>query len=492
MNTSSVSRRDFLRMAAATAGTATLGSALGACGGPATPAKGTVTLTYWDWWQSQAPWVDNEIRLFQQANPGIKVQKTTQLFNNYDDLFALAVKSNKTPDVAMIPVVTPDVSTQIAQGWYLPIDHYASSTWKAQFPSGTFHEGSNIFNGKLYSAPYNTGGASFQLYINNSVFRNAGLTNADGSIKLPQTWDDVTHAAEAIVSKSNGSVYGLGFGAGTTQLLTWWMEVFTRGAGSVAHGGGTPDYRTGKWTYGSDRTYQDFLELFLEWKQKGYMYPDGISASDEAARAAFARGVFGMTVGGVFDQPGWKTNNNFTDYSLVGLVPPAQPLKGYYYKTLGGFWHGIAAHTKYPDEAWAWFAWMNSPDAGKRWVQMGEDLSVFPQDNDPSLVSFAPFSQFVAAAKLALTGPDPSVRNPQTSKVQRATVTKNTHALMVGAYTGQVTDLHAELTALADRYAQALNDGIAKAVAGGAQVSINDYIFSDWDITKPYTTVPKA
>lgn len=34
--------------------------------------------------------MDNEIKLFQQANPKIKINKTTQLFANYQNLYTLA------------------------------------------------------------------------------------------------------------------------------------------------------------------------------------------------------------------------------------------------------------------------------------------------------------------------------------------------------------------------------------------------------------------
>src|SRR5260370_334471 len=119
VNTPSMNRRDFLQLAAAaTVGTGALGGLLAACGGPASTSKGTVTLAYWDWWQSQAPWVDNEIKLFQQANPSIKIKKTTQMFNNYHYLFALAAKSSKLPHAAMITVVTPPLPTPTANASY--------------------------------------------------------------------------------------------------------------------------------------------------------------------------------------------------------------------------------------------------------------------------------------------------------------------------------------------------------------------------------------
>ncbi|GHO95272.1 hypothetical protein KSF_053200 [Reticulibacter mediterranei] len=147
-------RRNFVKTAATTAGAATLGGALAACGsgsGAGGSSSGTITLNYWDYFVSQAPWVDNEIKLFEKAHPNIKIKKTTQLNSSYANLYALAVKSKNTPDVAMIPP-QPNFNIQVADGWFLPVDKWAG-TWKAQFPEGTFHEGNNVFNGKTYSAP---------------------------------------------------------------------------------------------------------------------------------------------------------------------------------------------------------------------------------------------------------------------------------------------------------------------------------------------------
>ncbi|GCE16883.1 twin-arginine translocation signal domain-containing protein [Dictyobacter kobayashii] len=49
-----MNRRSFLQTAAATAGAATLGSALAACGGTSGSSSSTVTLKYWDWFVTQA------------------------------------------------------------------------------------------------------------------------------------------------------------------------------------------------------------------------------------------------------------------------------------------------------------------------------------------------------------------------------------------------------------------------------------------------------
>jgi ABC-type glycerol-3-phosphate transport system substrate-binding protein len=489
VDTSLLSRRDFLQTAAATVGAATFGGALAACGGATgtSSSSGVVTLNYWDFWVSQAPWVDNEIKLFQKAHPNIKIKKTTHVTDQYANLFALAVQSQNEPDVFMIPG-TPTLPEIVQRGWLMPLDKWATPDWKARFPPNTFAEHSNMVGGKVYSAPISGNAPWLQLYINNSVFRNAGLTNADGTIKIPQTWDDVTRAAEAITKKSNGSVYGLGFGNGQNFILAWWIELFVRGAGATG-GAYSQDYRTGKWTYATDPAYMNFINLLLGWKKNGYIYPNSMSNSDEEARANFEHGKFGMTVGGVWNQAEW-TQHNFTDYSLMTLpTPDTNPPKGYFYYGDNRYLFGISPRTQYQNEAWAWFDWLYSVDAGKRWTQVyNEDLSVFPQDNDPSKIKSKPFAMYAATTKYSLFGPYPALRNPDTAFVVQSPFKPDINDVIAGIYTGQIKNIQGALSDLADRYMNALMTGIKEAQAKGHKVSFNDYVFADWDPTKPYAT----
>lgn len=485
-----MNRRRFIQTATAAAGATSVSGFLAACGDGGSSSGssgGPVTLNYWDWFVTQEPWIKNEIQLFQAAHPKIKINRSLQANQQYANLFSLAVRSGNTPDVAMIPQ-TPNYNEQVSKGWWLPLDKYATASWRSKFPGGSLHEGSNIFSGKLYSAPFSTLVVPFQLYVNHDVFRNADLVNADGSIKLPRTWDDVTHAAEQIVKKSGGQTYGLGFGNGAYDVLSWWMFIFVIGA-NCPGGPGDPDLRIGKYTFGTERNYTDWLTLFKEWKDKGYFYPNSISISDETARAYFERGKFGMTVGGVWDQPEW-TSHDFTDYSLTTVLTPNQEPDSYFPIKPGGTNFSVSAKTKHPDEAWAWFDWLYSVDAGKRWVQMGEDLSIFAQNNDPKLNSDRHFAQYVATAKYSVSGPDPTVRNPDVSYVTPQTVKPAMADILVGYYTGQISDIHGALTEFQDKSQQALEKAIDVANGQGHKVSINDYIFSDWDVKKPYVTKP--
>ena len=483
-----LSRRGFVRAAAVLAGTSAFGGVLAACG--TASGAGRVTVNSWDWWVSQSPWLDNEVKMFAQAHGNLQVKRTINAVSTYDRLFTLAQRSNTAPDVFTITTQTIPLNQQVQNGWLLPLDRWANAAWRRKFPPYSFVEGSNMFGGRVYSAPLTAPAPWVQLYVNNKVFRAAGLTNRDGSVMVPGTWDDVTRFADVITRKGIGNTYGLGFGNGSFPILPWWVEVFVRPAGSP--GGATgPDGRTGKYTFASDRNYQDFAQLLLEWNTRGYFFPSSVSISDEIARAYFERGRFGMMVGGVWNQAEWA-QHGFTDYSLTTLVGPTAQRKGYFY-TSPGIGSGsppaiaISSKTQHPEQAWAWFDWFYSVGAGRRWVQdYHEDLSIHPQNNDPGRIHFKPFAQYVALKDLAIPGPVSSVRNPAAAYVVVNPVQPDFGTIMTGVYTGQVKNVKSALSDLDGRLQSALDAGIKQAQQQGHHVSVDDYAFPDWDITRPY------
>lgn len=498
---SRLSRRTFLKTAGAVASAATLGSTLAACGpgSSGSSSGGTVTIQHWDYYVSQSPWLDNEVKLFEAAHPNIKIKRTINSTTTYDQLFNLAIKANKQPDVFMVTGTATPYNQQMQEGWWLPVDKWINDAWKSRFAPQTFYQGSNMFDGKTYTAPLAGNGTFLQLYMNLDVFKSAGLTNSDGTPKVPQTWDDVTSFADIITKKGNGQYYGLGFGeGGGGSIITAWPDIFLRPAGTPGGAFGSTggtwydgfDYRVGKYTFSSDRNWEDFLTLFYEWKQRGYFYPDSMSITDETARAYFERGKFGMTVGGIWCEPEWTTHG-FTNYSLTTLPGPTATRQGFYYHTPGGQEFAISAKTKYPDEAWQWFDWLYSDDAGRRWVQTyNEDLSAITAANDPSKIKFKPFAEYVANAPLNLTYPNPPLHNPETTKVVFNVISPNFNDLMVGLWTGQLTNMKSALSDLEDRANAAIQKALSQAQANGAKVSINDYTYPDWDITKNYITKP--
>lgn len=480
------SRRSLLMGGAALATT----GALAACGsnsgsgntGTSGGGGGGGEIAHWDWFVSQESWVENEIKLFQDANPDWTVDRTLTQTDQYPDVVSLSQRSGGLPDVLMVPN-QPALNEQVTNGWLTPLNDLADDAWVKQFPAYSFVEGVNMFDGKIYSAPFDGAAPILQLFLNNQVFRDAGLADADGKARFPTTWDEVTEFAATITEKGGGKVFGLGAGNTEGIVLYQWNYVFLQAAGSP----NGIDFRTGGYTYGSDPNYTRFYTLMKQWFDDGLFHPDTLSTGDEVARAKFAAGEIGMIVGGSWNIGGWRDDHQFEDYSVTTLIGPEPEPRGYFSSSPGGKHIAISADVKDAEAAFRWFSWWNGPEAGARWVQdytLG--LSIFPEANDPAGITFEPFKDFVALAPLTRRAPVPAIRNPDVAMVQNPGVTPSFSDVVTGIMTGQITDIQGAFDDLEKRSNEGLDAAIADAVAAGANVTREDYLFEDWDPTQDY------
>jgi hypothetical protein len=76
------------------------------------------------------------------------------------------------------------------------------------------------------------------------------------------------------------------------------------------------------------------------------------------------------------------------------------------------------------------------------------------------------------------------------SKVVIPAVKPDLPDVLTGLYTGQLGDVQAALSDLEDRRNEALANAVKDARSKGAKVSLNDWVFKDWDPTKPYENKP--
>ena len=449
---------------------------------------GPVTIEYWDWWVTQGPTIDNEIKLFEQKYPNIKIHKTTQVVDKYPELFQLAVKGGNAPDVFLIPQ-KPSFQDQVKLGWYLPLNKYATPEWQAKFPKGSFVEGDDVINGNIYTAPFDGPAPWLQLYINTKVFKDAGLVDANGNVLVPKTWDDVRAFAKTITQKSGGKVSGYGFGDKQKFVLPWQM-MMVQNSGGV---GGTSgfDARVGKYVWADNPVYVEWIKFFMAMKQDGSIIPNAMSMDDEMARAAFADGQFGMLVGGVWNQSGWeKTNPDFKDYMVVALPHNGKQQTSYFYSSPGrgdGTGFGISAQTKHPYEAWLWFSWLNSPEAAARWVQAGQGLRIFPKANNPEYAKTPQFRQYMEIAQQGVRiGPAQSLLHPEMTQVKEQQTLPDIQAILEGIYSGQITDYQAALKDLQNRQNAELARAIQDAQSRGVRVDPSWWKVTGWDPTKDY------
>ncbi|MFF3465330.1 ABC transporter substrate-binding protein [Streptomyces sp. NPDC001984] len=144
-----------------------------------TPAKGKVTLQYWN----TVPGMDKVVALWNEKNPNIQVQ-TKNISNDQYGTLGNALKAGKAPDLAQVGYdELPNLRTQNA---FVDASACSAATAaKSQFVPWTWSQTS--FGGTgVFAFPQDTG--PMALYVRSDLFKQHGLT-------IPKTWDE--YAADA-------------------------------------------------------------------------------------------------------------------------------------------------------------------------------------------------------------------------------------------------------------------------------------------------------
>ncbi len=459
-------------------------------GAASTPSTQPVSIKHWDWWVTQGPTVDAEIKLFQQKYPNLNVEKSTQVTDQYPNLVQLSMKANTSPDVFLIPG-TPDLVEQVGQNWLKPLNQWATGSWQSSFPQQAFAEGSNVFQGKVYTAPFDGPAPWLQLYLNDKLFKAAGLSSADGKPKVPTTWAEVRATAQALTKAGHGDSFGWGFGDKQKFTLPWQLMLCQTSGAPDAQGGF--DLRTGTYSWSSNPVFGDWLKLFSGMKSDGSIIPDAMSIDDETARVQFASGKIAMLIGGVWVQSGWaKTNPDFTEYTVTALPHQDPTPTSYFYTTPGGVGFGVSNQTKLSDAAWQWFSWLNSKEAAIRWVQAGQGLRIFPDANKLDYAKQLPYRQYMGVALEGVrVAPAPNLLHPEMDQVKPQKTLPDIQGILEGVYTGQITDWKAALLDLQNRQNEAQAAAIKDAQSRGVPVDPAWWRVADWNLTENYKQKPK-
>jgi len=112
-----------------------------------------------------------------------------------------------------------------------------------------------------------------------------------------------------------------------------------------------------------------------------------------------------------------------------------------------------------------------------------------PQPYD-EFASNRAFEYIFNSTDLVRTQPEPTIRTPALANVQQTLVGPAPDDILVGVLSGQISDIDAALTDLDARKLQALETGVADAQAAGLEVSLDDYLFPDWNPTEDFVTEP--
>ncbi|MGW6741290.1 ABC transporter substrate-binding protein [Streptomyces sp. NPDC055025] len=143
------------------------------------PAKGKVTLQYWN----TVPGMDQVVALWNKKNPDIQVEMKNISNDQYGTL-GNALKADKAPDLAQVGYdELPNLRTQNA---FVDVSACSDATAaKSKFVPWTWSQASFGDTG-VFAFPQDTG--PMALYVRSDIFKQHGLT-------VPKTWDE--YAADA-------------------------------------------------------------------------------------------------------------------------------------------------------------------------------------------------------------------------------------------------------------------------------------------------------
>lgn len=409
-------------------------------------------------------------------------------------ILPLGIRNGSAPDTFNLPFgMEPSVA--LTEGWIQPFEDFIPdfAAWKTAFPAGSFVEGINVFGGRAYGFPYST-----ERRFNNALLFNQDLMNEVGYDNIGPdralTFDEMRDAAAKISAKGVP-----GFIIGGRQAPRWSgiaTMLAQRSGATIGYNGLLEglDLRTGEYVFGGD-AYVNGVELLLAMNADGSVFPGVLSIIAPQAREFISQGMAGMIIQGPWNIPGWEDNAPGFNFGVSpGPAPDMASLEnpiwvGQLMNSANMNWLNAAARNPY--HVGGYFRWLGSLEGQVAYanVSSSADPALFPETIALADLSPRAVAMLEMAERYVRIHPNPMARKPGLAAVagQYVDPTPNLAQAVQGLFAGQLTGVRATLQGVADARSRALDTAIATARANGAEVSRDDFVFTDWNPAQDYT-----
>lgn len=460
---------------------------------PIAPIPAGSSLRWVDSGDNKARFYKAFIPQYSAAREGAKIVYDGLPWDQIGTVVPLGIRNGTAQDVFSLPLSVSGAYA-VANGWVQPYDDFMPdlAAWKAGFPAGTFLEGLNVFDGKTYGLPYNSGrmSSAYTLY-NVPLMHEAGFDPAG----KPLSWDDMRQAALKITQAGKGQRYGWIIGG--SQVNRWSAVVRGLAQASGAAGGGSGpwadlDFRTGEYLFDSD-AYVGAIELLLAMKTDRSVFPGVMGMNAPQARAFTAQGAAGMILQGPWCVPQWQVQAPKFDFGSA-RTPAMDPAHGG--ATI------VDAVASVNNTMWIWKGSKNQQLAADLFHYLGtvqgqtDWVNIVGPGDPPILPAAAKAARISARAQQVLdlgetsvrVGPNPLVRNPALAGATAVFKgpTPGFAATVQGLFSGQLGNVKQAMTDLKSRMNAALDKALAEAAKTGSKVSRDDLIFANWDPSRDY------
>lgn len=440
--------------------------------------------------------VDALVPAYQKAHANITIQYDGLPFTEIAKVLPLGIQNGNAPDLFELPSGFTG-GQAVTQGWAHPLDDLIPNfaQWKAAFPPGSFVEGNNVFGGKTYSFPFESGKKNNALLLYNADYlKQAGV---DTETK-PLTWDEYRAAAKKLTQQGAGKYYGCIIAGGQASRLGDQVRFFGQMAGASGGSGGSVadlDFRTGEYNYTSDQ-YLAAIDLLLGIKADGSFFPGTVSLNVQQADSQFAQGVAAMMINGSYTFPQWKTDAPNFNYGVASQPIPNSGKTAPFNYTAGGGTYWAYAKTQQSAIVGDIMAYAGSEAGQIALINIigGSQPSVFTKANTVAMLTPQAKKALALFDQQIRLIPSPAIRNPDVSLVdlEFRAISPDFGTTVQGIFTGQLSDTKKAMQDLKDRYDKELDRAIKAAQAKGAKVSRDDYKFPTWDPARDWTDADYA
>lgn len=317
---------------------------------------GEITLEYWQYsFDSKVSLMDELIKEFEEANPGIKVKQTNFPYDQYNEQVAVQVPAGRGPDV--INLFYGWVPTYVDAGYLQPLPQDAFPHEEIESEFFPLVEATKM-DGEYWTIP--TAVRTLALFYNKDLFEEAGL-DPDSP---PTTWEELEeYAVKLTKADSNGRLEQSGMAWEPAQQGHQWLrDGLTRQAGGEVL---SEDRKEVIW--GDDPAG---LEAFKYWLS----FPTDLGTSEQGFYTddvtAFVTEKAAMNVDGSFRIGTLQNDAPDLNYAVAPLPGNVEQ------STNASFWtNGITAKVEGEklDAAVKFLQFLTSDEVMERWLdEIGE------------------------------------------------------------------------------------------------------------------------
>lgn len=239
-----------------------------------------IRIALYDWTENLE--VKNAIHQYNKSNPDhIEIIIMNLSTDVYGDTLNMLMTSGQGPDV--FSVDNGWLATYVEKGYLAELSSFLNPGDLDRFPvwARDFAD-SSLYKGGIYFMPSSI--ETVRLIYNKQLFRNAGLDPEQS----PVTFADMERFAGKISQAGVGvNKYGFGLPAGDSQYsLQTGLEMSSTYSGTYLY-----NYRTGRYDLSG---YAPWLQMLLDMKAQGSLYPGETLLKRNSALRQFADGNIGM------------------------------------------------------------------------------------------------------------------------------------------------------------------------------------------------------